>query len=250
MTTGLTVNPFMFGGDAYGAQLAAFANAYSSTDPYGSSIFSDYNYAVPMMGAMGFDPTMYSTNMYGKWDYTKYEKKWKEQSIEHMTRQDAIMNLHSFAMNDQQDKFNVAYKNAIKIEQERLLKIMPDASPDKLNAAARASINNTYQQMTGQPLIQTIKENGDHPIWQGIKDVLSLGLDDRTKREDNMELIAGNKHQKSIGATAGRVLGGAAAGAAIGAAVGSVVPVPVISTAVGAIAGGVIGGAISLFKSL
>ena len=146
----------------------------NSMSLYGNDSFYPY----PMTGMTGmmqeYGKMFPMPGAYGNWDYTQFEKKYQERNLENMTRQDAIMNLHTFAINDEQDRFKIAYQNALKLEKERLAKIMPNASAAKLEAAARSSINNTYQQMTGKPLTQVLHENGDHPIWQGIKDSFCL----------------------------------------------------------------------------
>ena len=50
---GLAVDPSMFAGGAYGAQLAAFANAYANTEGfYNSSVFDCSSFEIPLFGKM------------------------------------------------------------------------------------------------------------------------------------------------------------------------------------------------------
>lgn len=202
-TKGLTVNPFMCGGGAYGAQLAAFANAYANTDPlYSSSIFNMYGDMNPMMMSMmnpfmarAYNPAAYDAMQNGINPMGAYYFQNSEKFMTYNTQRNSINNgirqLVDYAMSDNQDDFYTAYNNLLTNECNRLKSLMPNMGAEELRAQAKATINTTFMNMNGGNSIQKVlKENGDHPYWQGVKDTLCFGLfNDKRTVSDNIAMV-------------------------------------------------------------
>ena len=135
MTNGNSINPVDFGNNAYYAQLAQFANAYSITDPtmmsYNPSIFNPQMDMMNMMAmtnglAMGYNPMMMMPQLYSPATFDAAQKgtnpagglyfrtsqQFQEISNQAGTLSDKIDVLKSYAQSDNQDDFKKAFDDA------------------------------------------------------------------------------------------------------------------------------------------
>lgn len=239
---GLAVDPSMFAGGAYGAHLAAFANAYANTDGfYNSSVFDMYHmdpmmsmYMNPMMNSFykkAYNPAAHDAMKNGinpmEALFFGNSEKFATVNAQRNAINNGIRQLVDYAMSDNQDDFYTAYNNLLTNECNRLRALMPNMSAEELRAQAKATINTAFMNMNGGNSIQKVlKENADNPFWQGVKDVLGFGLfnDKRTVSNniamvEDMDMNGSQRRRERTVQNVGRgtgvlALGGLACGAA------------------------------------
>ena len=201
------VSPYMTG-------LAQFSQAYGATDAdsyYNPSIFGYMDPSMAMMSMcnpmmMGlynpammqqmFTPSAYDAMQRGISPmgsfYFNQPENFARYNHQNTNIQDGIRLLGEYAVSDNQDDFLATYQNLVASTKQRIKFMEPSISDADLETAARTQINTQFAQTCGASLSQVLKQHGDNPFWQGMKDVFSLGLfKDKQTVQENIAYVNG-----------------------------------------------------------
>ena len=183
----------------------------------GGSIFSGCGMPYMTPGMTGTNPSSYFEQM------KQYQKFYNEYNIEQQRMQrnadlqlngsmesieECAQNLKDKIAHNEQYQINEAYQKYI----EAVRRAYGDGNDEDINSRAMSM----YRRLTGQSLVQDLRNNGHSSFLQGIYQTLTFGLFSQKSAEDNIAEITGQTvHQgEKIEQNAGRLAGAGILGTA------------------------------------
>ena len=193
-------------------------NPYMSTDIMTSGMMNPYGYGMGMM----FNPS-YQINYMNQMDQFGIDRQvnlYKGQNnaqyqmsaqTDGISRQVQI--LSQKAQNNEQNNIQAEYNRLVAAVKDTYGSQMTGLTAEQKEAQAKAYAERIYAQQTGSLLTDDISRNAGGSFVEGFKQVLTLGLGNRTTSHENIAKITGTKI--STEETSKKYLGYAAGGATL-----------------------------------
>ena len=195
-------------------------NPYMSSDIMMSGMMNPYGYGMMFnpstqinymnqMDQFGIDRQV---NLYKGQNNAQYQMSAQTDGI---SRQVQI--LSQKAQNNEQNNIQAEYNRLVAAVKDTYGSQMAGLSADQQEAQAKAYAERIYAQQTGAMLTDDLERNGNGSFLAGFKQVVTLGLGNRTTAQENISKITGAK--LTTAETSKKYLGYAAGGATLAAGV-------------------------------
>ena len=221
-----------------------------------------YSDAYPFMGGasnIGFNPSMWNSNIYGQYGGYPYGGGYGagiqgaqqllqaqqdiqdfryDQQVHNAQRQDTtnfklgnlndpitrqIAVLKSKIDNNEQDRIGEEYNKLVSLITQKYASHLKEDVVGGVKNASKAYADKLYFEATGTSITDNIRAKGSGSFTHGLKQSLLLGMYHRKTAEQNIADIQGTKIDRleKVKKGTGNVVGGTALGTGIGAAIGA-----------------------------